>query len=389
MKNSNFHQETKAIHAADGADKDSRPLSTPIFQTATFEVKAIEEQLKAAATDSFYTRYGNPNFTACETTLAALELAEAALVFSSGMAAITNSVLAVVQAGDHVIAQSDLYGTTYKFFTQWLPRYGIEITFIETNNLDEVKKALRPNTKLLYLETPTNPILKLVDLKAMAAWAKTKSIITIVDNTFNSPINLQPLPLGIDVVVHSATKYLCGHADLVCGAVASSADFIRKIYGVRSTLGSIMDAHAAWLLLRGMRSLPIRIERVNQNALRIAEFLQHHKSIKKVYYPFLASHPQYELAMTQMKGGGGIVTFEIKGSEEQACKIVNSLKLFAIAPSLGGLESLVTMPALTTHFEISKEERMRIGVSDQLIRLAIGIENVEDLIADLEQALNK
>lgn len=389
MKSSYFKPETKAVHGKEKPSKANRPVRLPIYQSATFEVENIEDQVKISGTDHFYTRYGNPTFTLCEAAIAALENAEAGMIFPSGMAAITTAVLSNVQAGDHIVAQLDLYGTTYKFLEQWLFKYGIETTFVPTNDLDATRRAVRPNTKILYLETPTNPTLKLVDLRTMAVLARELGLVSMVDSTFNTPINVRPIDLGIDVVLHSATKYLSGHADLIGGVVVGSAHFVKKLHGVRSVLGSVMDPHAAWLLHRGLRSLALRMERHNQNALDIAEFLQQHSQVLTVNYPFLQSHPQYALARDQMIGGGGLLSFEIKGSAKQAQQVVNALRLFTIAPSLGGLESLVTMPAMTSHVEMLPEERLSMGVSDQLIRLAIGIENVNDLINDLTQALQK
>jgi cystathionine beta-lyase/cystathionine gamma-synthase len=295
--------------------------------------------------------------------------------------------LALVKSGDHIVAQRDLYGGTTKFLSMWLPKLGIETTFVDTTNYDQYARAIRPNTKLLYLETPTNPTLRVVDLRRAVALAGARELITLVDSTFATPINTRPAELGIDIVLHSGTKYLGGHADLTCGVVAGRRDLIGKIRESRTLLGGVMDPHAAFLLLRGMRTLAVRVQRQNDSALRIAEFLARHSKVRSVNYPFLQSHPQQALAMEQMKGGGGMLSFEVEGSGEDAKKLSETLRLFTLATSLGGVESLVSIPVITSHAMISPEHRQKMGVTEQLIRLSVGIENTDDLIADLEQAL--
>jgi len=292
-----------------------------------------------------------------------------------------------VKSGDHIVAQRDIYGGTNKFLTQWLPRFGVETTFVDTVEYDQHENAIRPNTKLLYLESPTNPTLRVVDLKRAAAIGKQHRLITMIDSTFATPVNQRPLEFGIDLVMHSGTKYFGGHSDLICGIMAGRGDLIEQIHQTRTTLGGVMDPHAAWLLLRGIKTIVLRVQRQNLNALRVAQFLAKHPKVKKVNYPFLDNHPQHDLAVAQMQGGGGMLSFEVEGSGEEACRLSEKLNLFTLAPSLGGVDSLVSIPVLTSHAMISSEDRTKMGVTEQLIRLSVGIENADDLIADLEQAL--
>ena len=388
MKKHKRHPETEAVRGGIGLSKKNGPLSTPIYQTSTFEVTDMEEQVRATPTDHFYTRYGNPTHTVAENAIAELEGAEAALLFASGMSAITTTVLALTKAGDHIVAQRDIYGGATKFFTQWLPKFGVEVTLVDTTDYQQHAKAIRPNTKILHLESPTNPTLRVVDLKKVAAVAKQHGITTLIDSTFATPINCRPAEFGIDLVMHSGTKYFGGHADLICGIVAGRRDLIDTIHGTRTTLGCNMDPHAAWLLLRGIKTLAVRVHRQNDNALQVAQFLKGHPKVRSVSYPFLEGHPQRALAMEQMRGGGGVLSFEVEGTGEDACRFAEALNLFTLAPSLGGVESLVTIPVITSHAMIRPEEREKMGVTEQLVRLSVGVEHVDDLIADLEQAFS-
>ena len=378
--------ESLAVHGAERLEHKSGPLSTPIFQTSTFEVTDTEEQVRVTTGDQFYTRYGNPTHTAVEDSIAKLEGTDAGLLFASGMAAITTSVLALVRAGDHIVAQSDLYGGTMKFFSQWLPKLGVETSFVETTRIEDFENVIRPNTRLMYLETPTNPTLKIADLRRAAAIARKHGLTTLIDNTFATPINQRPVEYGIDLVLHSGTKYLGGHSDLICGVAAGRAQLIHEIRETRTVLGGVMDPHAAFLLLRGIKTLAVRVQRHNENALQVAEFLSRHSRVRCVYYPFLSSHPQHALASEQMRGGGGLLSFELDGTAQETKQFAECLRLFALAPSLGGVDSLVTIPVLTSHAMVRPEERTRMGITDQLVRLAIGVENAEDLVADLEHA---
>lgn len=387
MKREKHQQETTAVRGGTDLSRKNGPVATPIYQTSTFEVTDNEQQLRATTTDKFYTRYGNPTNTVAESAIAELEGADAALLFASGMSAITTTILALLKSGDHIVSQRDIYGGTTKFFSQWLPRLGIETTFVDTTEYDQYARGVRPNTRLLYLESPTNPTLRVADLHKAAAIAKRHKLITMIDSTFATPINQRPAEFGIDLVMHSGTKYFGGHADLMCGIIAGRRDLIDTILATRTTLGGTMDPHAAWLLLRGIKTLAVRVQRQNQNALRVAQFLAQNPKVKRVHYPFLESHPQHALAVEQMQGGGGVLSFEVDGTGEDARRLTESLRLFTLAPSLGGVDSLVSIPVLTSHAMISAEQRQKMDVTEQLIRLSVGIENADDLIADLEQGL--
>lgn len=387
MKISRHRQETQAVHGTKDFEKKNGPLATPIYQTSTFQVTDNEEQLRSTSTDMFYTRYGNPTHTVVESSIAQLEGTDVALLFASGMGAITSGILALTKAGDHIVAQRDIYGGVTKFLTSWLPKLGVETTFVDTMDYEQHVAAIRPNTKILYLESPTNPTLKVVDLERATALAKRYNLLTMIDSTFATPINQRPADFGIDLIAHSGTKYFAGHSDVICGILAGSKDLIGQIHQTRTTLGGVMDPHAAWLLLRGIKTLAVRVQRQNENALKVAEFLSAHEKVRNVHYPFAKAHPQRGLAMAQMKGGGGVLSFEVNGTGEDACRVAESLHLFTLAPSLGGVESLVSLPVRTSHAMISAEHRRQMGVTEQMIRLSVGIENADDLIADLEQAL--
>jgi cystathionine beta-lyase/cystathionine gamma-synthase len=387
MKRHIRHPETKAVRGTTDLDKKNGPLATPIYQTSTFEVTDNDEQLRATHTDHFYTRYGNPTNTVAEQTIAALEGVDQALTFASGMGAITTTIMALLKSGDHIVAQRDIYGGVTKFLSQWLPKMGIETTFVDTTDYDQHARAIRPNTKLLYVESPTNPTLRVVDLKTVAGLARQHKLISMIDGTFGTPINQHPAEFGIDLVMHSGTKYLNGHTDLICGVVAGRADLIETIHATRTTIGNCMDPHASWMLVRGLKTLALRVARQNENALRVAEFLSQHAKVRSVHYPFLKTHPQYAIARQQMGGGGGMVSFEVEGTGEDARRASESMRLFTLAPSLGGVESLVSIPVLTSHAMIEPEQRKKMAVTEQMIRLSVGIENADDLIADLEHAL--
>jgi cystathionine beta-lyase/cystathionine gamma-synthase len=387
MKKHLFRRETEAVHGGKSLHKKNGPLSAPIYQTSTFEVTDMQEQVRATPTDSFYTRYGNPTHTVAENAIARLEGTDAALLFSSGMAAITTSMLALVKAGDHIVAQRDIYGGVTKFLSQWLPKLGVETTFVDTNDIEQHERAIRPNTKLLHIESPTNPTVRVVDLEKIAALARKHGLISTIDSTFATPINCRPVEWGIDLVLHSGTKYFGGHSDLICGIATGRRDLIEQIHGTRTTLGCCMDPHAAFLLLRGIKTMAVRVERQNESALRIAEFLSQHPKVARVHYAMLKEHPDYAIARKYLAGAGCVVSFAVEGSGADACRVAEGLSLFALAPSLGGVDSLVTIPVLTSHAMIAPELRKKMGVTEQLIRLSVGIEHVEDLIGDLEKGL--
>ncbi len=387
MKQRKRRPETAAVRGASEMQKKNGPVAPEIYQTSTFEVADNEEQIRVTTTDRYYTRWGNPTITLAEQTVAVLEGTEAALVFASGMGAITTTILSLLKAGDHIVAQRDLYGGVTKFFSEWLPRLGIETTLVDTTEYEQHARAIRPHTKLLYLESPTNPALHIIDMKKMAALARQHGLISMIDSTFGTPINQHPAEYGIDLVMHSGTKYLSGHADLTCGVISGRRDLIEQVGETRKTLGNCMDPHAAWLLIRGLKTLAVRVARQNENALRVAEFLEQHAKVRRVHYPFLKNHPQYAIARQQMSGGSGMVTFEVEGSGDDARRVSEAMKLFTLATSLGGVESLVSIPVLTSHAMISAQQRAEMGVTEQMVRLSVGIESVEDQIEDLERAL--
>jgi cystathionine beta-lyase/cystathionine gamma-synthase len=387
VKKHEFRQETEAVRGGADLSKKNGPLSTPIYQTSTFEVTDMQAQVRATPTDQFYTRYGNPTHTVAEKAIAKLEGTDAALLFSSGMAAITTSILSLVKAGDHIVAQRDIYGGVAKFLSQWLPQLGIETTFVDTNDIEQHERAIRGNTKLLHVESPTNPTVRVVDLEKISALAHKRDLVTSIDSTFATPINCRPAEWGIDLVLHSGTKYFGGHSDLICGIATGRHDLIEQIHHTRTTLGGCMDPHAAFLLLRGIKTLAVRVERQNESALRIAEFLSQHPQVARVHYPLLKQHPDYAIAKKQMAGAGCVVSFEVEGSGVDACRVAEALNLFRLAPSLGGVDSLVTLPVLTSHAMIAPDLRKKMGVTEQMIRLSVGIEHVDDLINDLEKGL--
>jgi cystathionine beta-lyase/cystathionine gamma-synthase len=387
MKRKNRRSETAAVHGAADLEKKNGPVGTPIYQTSTFEVTDNDEQQRVTTTDRYYTRWGNPTNTVAEQAVAAIEGVEAARTFASGMGAITTTILALLKAGDHIVAQRDIYGGVTKFFSEWLPRVGIETTFVDTNDSGQYERAIRPNTRMLYLESPTNPSLRVVDLKKAAVLAREHGLISMIDSTFGTPINQHPAEYGIDLVMHSGTKYLSGHADLTCGVVAGRQELMDQLWETRTTLGNCMDPHAAWMLIRGLKTLAVRVARQNENALRVAEFLEQHAKVRRVHYPFLKSHPEYSVARAQMSGGGGVVTFEVEGTGEDARRVSEAMRLFTLATSLGSVESLASIPVLTSHAMISAKQRAEMGVNEQMVRLSVGIESAEDLIEDLERAL--
>jgi cystathionine beta-lyase/cystathionine gamma-synthase len=387
MKPHQYRPETEAVRGGTDLSRKNGPLATPIYQTSTFESADIPAAIDCTTSDMFYTRYGNPTITVAEGAIAELEGADEARLFASGMGAHTSAVMALVKSGDHIVAQRDIYGGATKFLGEWLPRFGVEISFVDSCDYDQYARAIRPNTRMLYLESPTNPTLRVVDLRKAAAIAGKHNLITMIDSTFATPINQRPLEFGIDLVLHSGTKYFGGHSDLIAGAVAGRRDLMLKIHETRTILGVSMDPHAAWLLLRGIKTLAVRVQRQNESALRIARFLSGHRGVGQVHYPFLEGHPQFQLAVAQMQGGGGMLSFEIEGSAEDTRRLVESLRLLTLAVSLGGVDSLVTIPRYSSHAMISEEQRKKMGVSDRLIRMSVGIENADDLIADLEQAL--
>lgn len=388
MKEETCSLATQAVHV-DASQRRNRPVATPIYLSATFEAADYDQlvELEETKADTFYTRYGNPTLSVAERTLARLEGAEAAAVFGSGMAAITTTLLTFLGRGDHAVVQREIYGGAHRFATELLPRLGVEVSWVEATDTAGFERALRDNTRVIYIESPTNPTLKLADLAAVSALARERSLLTFIDSTFATPLNTRPLEHGIHGVLHSATKYLGGHSDLLAGALVSSRAIVERVKSTLRVLGGVLDPHAGYLLIRGLQSLALRVEQHNQNALAVARFLSGHRRVRKVFYPMLESHPQHALARRQMQGGGGVVSFEIDGDLSTAKRFANALRLVRLAPSLGGVESLLSLPCLTSHAMLSPEERQKAGIADSLVRLAVGIEAAQDLVADLEQAL--
>jgi methionine-gamma-lyase len=381
--------ETLLIHADRHLNRTSA-VAPPIFQTATFRGLSADDFAHRAGEPrhpEFYTRYGNPTVGQVEEVLAALEGAESALVTASGMAAVSSTVLTLLQQGAHVVAQTNHYGGILNLLRDLLPKYGVEITQVDQRDPVEFQRALRPNTRLLLLESPSNPVMALTDLRAVAGIAKEHGILTLIDNTFATPLNQRPLEMGIDLVFHSATKYLGGHSDLIAGAVLGSRSLIEKIWNCHVMLGAVLGPFDGWLLLRGLRTLALRVRQHNENALALAQFLELHPAVKVVHYPGLKSHPQHELARRQMSGFGGMLSVELKGGYDGADKLLTNLRLPSRAASLGGVESLAVHPASNFLHYMSLAESARIGIAPGLVRISVGLEASRDLIADFDQAL--
>jgi len=369
----------------------------PIFQTSTFTftdtadmAAFMEAQAQGRETTRLeYGRYGNPTVAAVERKLADLDGGEAALLFSSGMAAVTVTLLTFLAAGSHVILTDDSYRRTRQFVTEFLVRYQVEATIVPIGDDEALEAAIRPDTRLIFSETPTNPRLRVVDVPRLVEIARQHGLLTIIDSTFATPINLRPLELGADLVIHSATKYLGGHNDLLAGVAVGSREMIGRLRQAQALIGAICDPHTAYLLLRGLKTLALRVAHQNRAGLEVARFLEGHPRVRRVYYPGLPGHPDHAVASRQMRGFGGVVSFELDADLETTGRFVDALRIPYIGPSFGGAEGLVEQVALSAYYELSSEERAAIGISDSLVRLAVGLEDVADLIADLEQALER
>lgn len=392
LKKSGF--ATKAIHG--GAIKNKYgALCTPIYQTSTFTFDTAQQGGRRFALEEegyIYTRLGNPTATVVEQKVAILEGADDAVACASGMGAITSAIWSCVRQGDHIIAAKTLYGCTFAFLSHGIERFGIEVTFVDTRDINNIKNAMRPNTRLIYFETPANPNMYITDIQAAADIAHSvEGCMLMVDNTYATPYLCQPLSFGADVVVHSATKYLNGHGDVVAGFVAGSAEFIKQVrlFGVKDMTGANINPFDSFLIARGLKTLEIRMDKHCSNAQKVAEFLATHPAISNVMYPGLPSFPQYELAKKQMKLPGGMIAFELKGGIEAGIKLLNTVKMLAIAVSLGDTESLIQHPASMTHSVYTPEELQASDIAEGLIRLSVGLENYEDIIADLKQALDQ
>lgn len=384
---------TKAIHEGYSSKDNFGSINPPIFQTSTFVFKDVEEGRARFAGEEegyIYTRLGNPTVKLLEERISALEGAEAGVAFGSGMGAISAVILGLLKTGDHIIGTDSLYGGTYSFLELVKEKFGIESTLIDMSDAEDIRKHVKPNTKMIFIETPVNPTMKLVDLEKAANIAKEIGAISVVDNTFMTPYLQRPIEYGIDIVMHSATKYIGGHGDVIGGLLVGEKEMMHNIRMISlKSIGSVMSPFDAWLLVRGLKTLAVRLDRHTENAIKIAKYLENHPKVEKVDYPGLESFPQYELAKKQMKAPGGLISFEVKGGLQTGIDVLNNLKVCQLAVSLGDVDTLIQHPASMTHSPIPQEERLKMGITDGLIRISVGLEDVEDIIADLEQALSK
>lgn len=384
MSKKKYGFETLAIHAGQSPDPSHGAIMTPVCLSSTFVQKS------PGVYDKYdYSRAGNPTRDAYENCIAALEGGDKGFAFASGCAA-TSTVLQLLKSGDEVLANDDMYGGTFRLFNSVYTQFDIKFNYVDLRDISKFEQAITEKTKLIWLETPTNPSLKLADIEAICKIAKAKNILVAVDNTFMSPYFQKPLELGADLVVHSATKFINGHSDLIGGVVVTAnAELSEKIFFLQKSVGAVQSPFDSYMALRSLKTLPLRMKAHQENAMSIAQFLEAHPKVEKVLYPGLESHPQYELAKKQMSGSGGMVTFFIKGGLDQARHFLEAVEVFSLAESLGGVESLVEHPAIMTHASIPKEMRDKLGISDTLIRLSVGVETKQDLIDDIEQALSK
>jgi len=383
---------TRAVHGGEARPKLANAATEPIIQTATYtfaDTAELSAYFEGRIEREEYGRYGNPTQRVAERKLAELEGAADGLLFSSGMAAITTTLFAMLSKGAHVVVTDDAYRRTRQFLLQTLRRYGVEVTIVPAGDYERMEEAIRPTTRLLFSESPTNPYNRILDLERVAAIAGRHRVKTLIDSTFATPINQQPLALGIDLVIHSATKYLGGHNDLLAGAVLGSEPLISGIRDLQAITGAIADPFSAYLLIRGIKTLALRVARQNDNATQLATFLAAHPKVAHVHYPSLPTHPEHAIAAKQMRGFGGVVSFEVRGDLAAGSRLVDACRIPRIAPSLGGVESLIEQPALMSFYELSTEERLQVGIKDALVRYSVGIEDADDLIADLAQALER
>ena len=382
---------TEIIHGSQGVNRDADPLTTPIYETTTFlfdnaeEVKAYNEGRSGRF---LYSRYSNPTVVAVEKTIAALEGADTAMLLSSGMAATSTALLALLASGDEVVCSAAIYGGTLHLLADLFPHYGIASRFVSIDELKQPERLLGERTKVLWFESPINPTLRCVDVAAIAAACRKKNVISIIDNTFASPVNQRPIALGVDIVMHSVTKYLNGHSDVTAGALAGPSSLMAEIESTRKLLGTVLDPSAGYAIGRGLKTLAVRMERHNANGVAVARWLEKDKRVAKVYYPGLESHPDHALAKKQMSGFGGMVCVDLGGGEQRAERFFDRLKVFKRAASLGGVESLCSLPVLTSQWGHSDEQLAEAGVTRSMARLSVGLEDPQDLIDDLDQALN-
>lgn len=392
MKNDKLGFNSKLIHAGSIKDKFGSAI-VPIYQTSTFAFETASEGAKCFAGESdgyIYTRIGNPTINALEEVIASLEGGVGGIATSSGMAAVSTIYMGLLSQGDHIVSTDAVYGPSRVIMETMFARFGVESSYISTSNIDEIKRAIRPNTKMLFVETPTNPTMEITDIEACVAIAREFNLVLVIDNTFASPVLQRPIEMGADVVFHSMTKFINGHADIVAGMIVTrTEELYKKLRSTMVGMGCNMDPHQAFLVHRGVKTLSLRVERAQENAKKVAEYLENHPKIAWVKYPGLKSHPQFELAQKQMKGPGSMISFELKGGFSAGEKLMNNVHLALLAVSLGGVESLIQHPASMTHSKMNKEAREKAKITDGLVRFAVGIENVEDIIDDLDQALAK
>jgi cystathionine gamma-synthase len=383
---------TRSIHAGEDRVRYADSVTTPIVQTSTYvfkDSKEIEAYTKGGKARYEYGRYGNPTEKVAEQRLANLAGAEDCAMFGSGMSAIVTTILAFVRSDDHIIITDDAYKKTLEFCSSYLQRFGVDCTIVPFKDYDAIEAAIRPNTRFIFSESPTNPYLNIFDLEKLRDIAKRHNLLTMIDATFSTPMNQRPLEFGVDLVIHSCTKYLAGHNDILAGCVLGRTELIQEIRALHKAIGGVIDPHCCYLLLRGLKTFPLRMKAQNATATEVAHFLEGHSGIKRVYYPGLESHPHHDIAKAQMSGFGGVVTFELKGTLNRAKRFLDALQLCFIGPSLGGVETLITHPATVTYYDYTRKERYEAGITDTLIRLAVGVEDREDIINDLEQALKK
>lgn len=384
------HRDTEAVHRAEGADPLATPLVTPIYQTSTFlfaNTAELEAYQAGTLAKDIYSRYGNPTITATEQKIAALERAEAALLVSSGMAAVSTALFGLLCAGDELVCSAAIYGGTLHLIREFLEKFGVRVRFEPIEQFQAPATLLRPETKVVWFETPINPTLRCINIAALAAVCREAGVTSVIDSTFASPINQSPLELGVDLVMHSATKYLNGHSDITAGVLVGRTSMITALSSARKLIGCMTDPHAAAMVARGIKTIGVRMERHNANGLAVATFLESHPAVRQVFYPGLPSHPDHAIAAAQMRGFGGMVTFDLKGGYEAASRFFDRIEVFKRAASLGGVDSLVSLPVLTSQWGFSDQELKDAGVTRGMVRLSVGIEQIDDLIADLKHAL--
>lgn len=387
-----MHIESKIVHGGQHPDKETGALSPPIFQTSTFAFRDADHGARLFNQEEsgyIYTRLGNPTIDLLAKKIALLESTDAGVLFASGLSAVFNVVITLAQTGDHVVSDDTIYGGTFALFKTVMPRLGITVTFMNTADADAVSRAVTDKTKLIFTETPANPTMKIVDIAACAEIAKKKGVTLCIDNTFATPYLQRPIELGADIVLHSMTKYFGGHGDIIGGAVAGSKDFMHQVWENAKEIGGCISPFNAWLVLRGLKTLAVRMDRHSQSAQKIAEYLSQHKKIDRVYYPGLSSHPGHVLAKKQMSDFGGMLGFDVKGGKEAGKVLMNSVKLCILAVSLGDVDTLIEHPASMTHSTYSDDDLRACGITPGFVRLSVGLEHVDDIIEDLQQALGK